>query len=146
MCQDVSRNYRWKVARIKGVHFPILIFREKNLEIRLVSQTFTSLIMMTTNYSFLCLRCLQLVAAVKQKTEDDLLKSACSKCNKMLRTTLQPHLDKTKQSPANVFKNQYLPREALLVKLTGPPETKPDVGIGTKTSRRAWNGHGNFTV
>jgi hypothetical protein len=74
--------------------------------------------MMTTNYSFLCLRCLQLVAAVKQKTEDDLLKSACSKCNKMLRTTLQPHLDKTKQSPANVFKNQYLPREALLAKLT----------------------------
>ncbi|XP_046651846.1 uncharacterized protein LOC124342752 isoform X2 [Daphnia pulicaria] len=62
--------------------------------------------------------CLQLVAAVKQKTEDDLLKSACSKCNKMLRTTLQPHLDKTKQSPANVFKNQYLPREALLAKLT----------------------------
>jgi hypothetical protein len=61
-----------------------------------------------------------LVTAVKQKTEDDLLKvkSACSKCNKMLRTTLQPYLDKTKQSPANVFKNQYLPREALLAKLT----------------------------
>jgi hypothetical protein len=82
---------------------------------------------------------LQLVAAVKQKTEDDLLKvkSACSKCNKTLRTTLQPHLDQTKESPANVFKNQYLPREALIVKMTGPPETKPDVGIGTETSRRA---------
>ncbi len=74
--------------------------------------------MMTTNNSFLCLRCFQLVTAVKQKTEDDLLKSACSKCNKMLRTTLQPHLDKTMQSPADVFKNQYLPREVLLAKLT----------------------------
>ncbi len=89
---------------------------------------------MTTNNSFLCLK---LVAAVKQKTENDLFKSACSKCNKTLRTTLQPHLDKTKQSPADVFKNQYLSREALLAKLTGPPETKPDVGIGTETSRRA---------
>ncbi len=88
---------------------------------------------MTTNNSFLCLK---LVAAVKQKTENDRLKSACSKCNKTLRTTLQPH-DKTKRSPADVFINQYLPREALLVKLTGPPETKPDVGIGTKTSKRA---------
>jgi hypothetical protein len=58
--------------------------------------------MMTTNNSFLCL---QLVAAVKQKTENDLLKSACSKCKKTLRTTLQPHLDKTKESSADVFKN-----------------------------------------
>ncbi len=49
---------------------------------------------------------------------EDYLKSACSKCIKMLRTTLQLHLDKTKQSLANVFKNQYLPREALLAKLT----------------------------
>ncbi len=75
---------------------------------------------MTTNNSFLCLRCLQLAAAVKQKKEDDLLKvkSACSKCHKMLRTTLQPHLDKTMQSPADVFKNQYLLREVLLAKLT----------------------------
>jgi hypothetical protein len=36
---------------------------------------------------------------------------------KMLRTTLQPHLDKSKQCPANVFKKEYLPREALLAKL-----------------------------
>ncbi|EFX68074.1 hypothetical protein DAPPUDRAFT_260547 [Daphnia pulex] len=36
----------------------------------------------------------------------------------MPRTTLQLHLDQTKQSPANVFKNQYLLREALLAKLT----------------------------
>jgi hypothetical protein len=71
--------------------------------------------MMTTNNSFLCLK---LVAAVKEKTENYLLKSACSKCNKTLRTTLQPHLDKTKGSPADVFKNQYLPREVLLAKLT----------------------------
>jgi hypothetical protein len=90
--------------------------------------------MMTTNNSFLCLK---LVAAVKEKTENYLLKCACSKCNKTLRTTLQLHLDQTKQSPANVFKNQFLPRDVLLAKLTGPPETKPDVGIGTKTSRRA---------
>jgi hypothetical protein len=86
------------------------------LEIRLVSQTFTSLDHDDyTNNSFLCLK---LVAAVKQKAENDLLKSAYSKCNKTLRTTLQPHLNKTMQSPANVFKNQYLPREALLAKLT----------------------------
>ncbi len=54
MCQDVSRNYRWKVARIKGVHFPILIFWEKNLEIRLLSQKFLlHLIMMSTNSSYI---------------------------------------------------------------------------------------------
>jgi hypothetical protein len=61
-----------------------------------------------------------LVTAVKHKTDDDLLKvkSACSKCNKTLRTTLQPHLDKTKKSSADVLKNQFLPREVLLAKLT----------------------------
>jgi hypothetical protein len=72
-----------------------------------------------------------------KKTENDLLKNACSKCNKPLRTTLQPHLDNTKQSPANVFKNQFLLREVLLAKLKEPPETKPDVGIGTETTERA---------
>ncbi|EFX74584.1 hypothetical protein DAPPUDRAFT_251803 [Daphnia pulex] len=49
----------------------------------------------------------------------------------MLRTTLQPHLDKTKQSSANVLKNQFLLREVLLAKLTGPPETKPTLELAS---------------
>lgn len=36
----------------------------------------------------------------------------------MLRTTLQPHLEKTKKNLAYAVKNQYLSREALLAKLT----------------------------
>jgi hypothetical protein len=30
--------------------------------------------------------------------------------------------------------------------IDGPTETKPDVGIGTETTRRVWNGYGNFAV
>jgi hypothetical protein len=80
---------------------------------------------------------LQFVAAVKQKTENDLLKSACSKCNKTLRTTLQPHLDKTKESSADVFKKLISVKGGSTREIDEPPETKPDVGIGTETTERA---------
>jgi hypothetical protein len=119
------------------------------LEIRLVSQTFLlHLIMMSTNSSILFLRCFQLVTAVKQKTENNLLKvkSACSKCNKTLRTTLQPHLDKTKQSPADVFKNQYLSREVLLAKLTDLQKRNRTLELALKRQKEPEMVMVNFVV
>jgi hypothetical protein len=150
MCQDVSRNYRWKVARIKGVHFPIWIFREKNLEIRLVSQKFLlHLIMMPTNSSYIYVSDVfswSLQSNKKRRMTFLKLKVPVQNLIKRWGQQLCSRMTRPSKVQLMFSKTNFCPREALLAKLTEPPETKPDVGIGTETTERAWNGYGKFAV
>ncbi|KAK4005714.1 hypothetical protein OUZ56_010789 [Daphnia magna] len=61
--------------------------------------------------------CSQLITRVKQDTENDLLKNPCPKCNKIRTTVLLPRLEKKLRSPSADVKNEYLSRDALLLKL-----------------------------
>lgn len=68
-------------------------------------------------FPFMHFRCLQLITQVKQDTENDILKHPCSKCNKVRTTILLPRLERKQRYPPTVVRNEYLSREALLMKL-----------------------------